>query len=127
MNFEVPERLRYHQTHEWVDSNGPNAIVGITDFAQEELGDVVFVELPDVGDTLAQGEQFGIIESIKAASDIYTPVAGTVVEINERVFDAPELVNQDPYGEGWLIQLDSEDDSAVDHLLSAREYREQTE
>jgi glycine cleavage system H protein len=99
---------RYSETHEWVDVEGGVATVGITDFAQAQLGDVVFLELPRKGRRLTAGEAFGVIESVKAASDLYAPVAGTVVEVNERLAANPELVNSDPLGEGWLIKVAAE-------------------
>lgn len=126
MSFDVPDELRYLETHEWVRVDDERATIGITDFAQDELGDVVFVELPDIEESLEQEEQFGIIESIKAVSDLYTPVAGTVTEVNEELLDAPELVNQDNYGAGWMIKLDVDGDPDVTNLLTAAEYRDQT-
>jgi glycine cleavage system H protein len=99
---------RYTETHEWVDVAGDVATVGITDFAQSQLGDVVFLELPRQGRKLSAGEAFGVIESVKAASDLYAPVAGTVLEVNERLAANPELVNKDPLGEGWLIKVQAE-------------------
>jgi glycine cleavage system H protein len=101
----VAER-RYSETHEWVSVDGQTATVGITDFAQAQLGDVVFLELPKKDAQLDAGASFGVIESVKAASDLYSPVAGKVVDVNERLTDAPELVNRDPYGEGWLVKLE---------------------
>ena len=95
----------YTETHEWVQADGDVATIGITDFAQSQLGDVVFLELPSVGRTLEPGDSFGVVESVKAASDLYSPVAGTVVEVNEALSETPEKVNGDPYGEGWLIKV----------------------
>jgi glycine cleavage system H protein len=95
----------YTETHEWVQADGDLATIGITDFAQSQLGDVVFLELPTVGRLLEAGDSFGVIESVKAASDLYSPVAGTVVEVNEALSDAPETVNRDPYGDGWLVKV----------------------
>ncbi|RLM57111.1 glycine cleavage system protein GcvH [Halobellus sp. Atlit-31R] len=125
--FEVPEDRKYQESHEYTTTGGDTVTIGITDFAQDELGDVVFVELPAAGDSVTRGEEFGIVESIKAVSDLYAPVSGTVAEVNEELFDRPELVNEDPYGEGWMLKVDLEDDAAFDALLSAEEYREQTE
>ncbi|HLQ60633.1 MAG TPA: glycine cleavage system protein GcvH, partial [Candidatus Acidoferrales bacterium] len=99
---------RYSETHEWVVVDGRTATVGITDYAQAQLGDVVFLELPKKGAKVAPGDSFGVIESVKAASDLYAPVAGTVVEVNERLAQNPELVNADPYGEGWMIRVEME-------------------
>jgi glycine cleavage system H protein len=125
MSFEIPDDLRYLDSHEWVREEDGTVRIGISDFAQDELGDVVFVELPDASDELAREEDFGVVESIKAVSDIYAPLAGTVVETNEDLLDQPELVNDDPYGEGWMITVDP--DESLDHLLSPDEYAEQIE
>ena len=127
MSFEVPEDRRYLETHEWVHLEDGRARVGITDFAQDELGDVVFVELPDEGSEFDSEENFGVVESIKAVSDIYAPVAGTVTELNDALRGEPELVNQDPYGDGWMIGLDPAGDDPLAGLLSSDEYREQIE
>jgi glycine cleavage system H protein len=124
--FEVPDDKRYLESHEWITTDSPTR-VGITAFAQDELGDVVFVELPDVGDTVTAGESFGVIESIKAVSDLYAPVSGEVTAVNEELFDQPELVNEDPFGAGWMLELDVESEGALDDLLSPEEYREQIE
>jgi len=124
MSFEVPDDLRYRESHEWIDPE--TGRVGITDFAQDELGDVVFVELPGEDDALEAGGELGVIESIKAVSDLYAPAPGEVTAVNEALFDAPELVNEDPFGEGWMIELDAEG-TDPDDLLAADEYREQIE
>src|SRR6187455_2164493 len=105
MAYKTPSELLYATTHEWVSSDGDQIIVGISDYAQHALGDVVFVELPEVGSTLEQGQSFGAVESVKAASDVYAPVSGEVIEINEALVDAPETVNSDPYAAGWMIKL----------------------
>jgi glycine cleavage system H protein len=125
--FEVPEDRKYLESHEYATTEGDTATVGITDFAQDELGDVVFVELPAEGDEVTQGEEFGVVESIKAVSDLYSPVTGTVVAVNEELFDRPELVNEDPYGEGWMLEVEVTDGGAFEDLLSPEEYRDQTE
>ncbi len=125
MSDEVPDELRYLESHEWIRVDDAAGTVGITAFAQDELGDVVFVELPNVGDTVAQEDQFGVIESIKAVSDLYAPVSGTITAINENLFDQPELVNDDPYGDGWMIELELADASELDALLDASAYAEQ--
>ncbi|MFC6875077.1 glycine cleavage system protein GcvH [Halobellus marinus] len=125
--FEVPEDRKYQESHEYATTDGDTATVGITDFAQDELGDVVFVELPEVGDEIARDEEFGVIESIKAVSDLYSPVSGTVTAVNDELFDQPELVNESPYGDGWMLEVEVADESEFDDLLSAEEYREQTE
>ena len=119
-----PTDLRYSSEHEWVRLLGDGtAEVGITEFAAESLGDVVYVELPAVGATLTQFEKMGEIESVKAVSDLYTPVSGTVVEVNEEASDSPEVVNDGPYGAGWLIKVSIEDESELDKLMSADQYQ----
>jgi glycine cleavage system H protein len=125
MSFDVPTDRRYLESHEWTTTDG-TVRVGITDFAQDELGDVVFVELPAEGDEVTKADEFGVVESIKAVSDLISPVSGTVVGVNEDLFDAPELLNQDPYGDGWMIEVEPSDD-AFDDLLTADEYRERIE
>ncbi|PSP85824.1 glycine cleavage system protein H [Halobacteriales archaeon QS_6_64_34] len=125
MSFNVPDDLRYLESHEWVHTDGATARVGITDFAQDELGDVVFVELPDGGDNLTAGEAFGVVESIKAVSDVYAPISGTVTAVNESLFDRPELLNEDPFGDGWMLEVEVGDEGELDELLSAEEYRDQ--
>ena len=109
MTFEIPDDCRYLETHEWVRPEDGTARVGITDFAQDELGDVVFVELPDEGADIHKDDEFGVIESIKAVSDLYAPISGTVTAVNEELFDAPELVNTDPFGDGWMLENDLAD------------------
>ena len=113
--------FRFTATHEWVASHDGSVRVGITDYAQAQLGDVIFLELPDAGTTLAAGEKFGVIESVKAASDLYSPVGGRVAETNARLQDAPETVNGDPYGEGWMLRLEDVDEEGA-RLLSESEY-----
>ena len=125
MSFETPDDRRYQESHEWALETDGVVRVGITDFAQDELGDIVFVELPDEGDEVTQDEAFGVIESIKAVSDLYAPVSGEVVAINEDLFDAPELVNDDPFGDGWMLEIDPSDESELENLLSPAEYEEQ--
>ena len=123
MSYEIPDDLRYIESHEWVREEDGVVRVGITDFAQDELGDVVFVELPSEGDELTKGDSFGVVESIKAVSDLYAPVSGTVTAANDALIDEPELVNESPFGEGWLIEMDPEE--SVETLLSPEEYAEQ--
>jgi glycine cleavage system H protein len=123
MSFDVPTDRRYLESHEWTTTDG-NVRVGITDFAQDELGDVVFVELPAEGDEVTKDDEFGVVESIKAVSDLVSPVSGTVVGVNEGLFDAPELVNQDPYGDGWMIEVEPSPEEEFDDLLTADEYRD---
>jgi glycine cleavage system H protein len=125
MSFAIPEDCRYLATHEWARHEDGTVRVGITDFAQDELGDVVFVELPDEGTEITADEEFGVIESIKAVSDLYAPVSGTVTAVNDDLFDAPELVNEDPFGDGWMLELDPADESELDDLLSPDEYEDQ--
>lgn len=127
MSFEVPDDLRYMESHEWTSTDDGTVRIGITDFAQDELGDVVFVELPGEGDEVTKDEEFGVIESIKAVSDLYSPVSGTVAAVNETLFDQPELVNDDPFGDGWMLEVEPSDREAFDDLLSPEEYREQIE
>jgi glycine cleavage system H protein len=122
----VPEDLHYSKDHEWVRVNGDVAIIGITDYAQNSLGDVVYVELPKAGDEFAANESFGSVESVKAVSEVFTPIAGAVVTINEALADEPETVNSDPYGEGWMIQLKMANPGEVDSLLTAAEYEDFT-
>ena len=117
--MNIPEDLQYTESHEWVRIEGDTATIGITDHAQDELGDVVFVELPGEGDTFDAGESFGTVESVKAVSDLYAPVGGEVVEVNSALEDAPENINEDPYGEGWIVKLSISDEP---HLLSPQEY-----
>jgi glycine cleavage system H protein len=119
--LNIPEDLQYTKSHEWVRTEDDTATIGITDHAQDELGDVVFVELPGEGDTFDAGESFGTVESVKAVSDLYTPVGGEVVEVNSSLEDAPEKINEDPYGEGWIIKLRTSDTA---ELLSSEEYEE---
>jgi glycine cleavage system H protein len=120
----VPKELKYSEEHEWVQVEGDLAIVGITDYAQRELGDIVFVELPNEGDTLTQTEPFGTVEAVKAVSEIFAPVSGEVVEVNENLEPTPQLINQDPYGDGWLLKVRMSDQGELEHLLSAQQYAE---
>ncbi len=121
--MEFPSSLKYTKEHEWARIDGRRATIGITDFAQDELGDVVYVELPEVGSTVTQMGTFGVVESVKAVSDLYSPVSGTVVEVNKKLEEHPELVNSDPYGEGWLLIVEMSNTSEVDTLLTAEEYQ----
>lgn len=119
----IPSDLRYATTHEWVRAEGDGIFtVGITEHAQDLLGDMVFVELPSVGDAVSTGDDVAVAESVKAASDVYTPITGEVVEINEALEGSPELVNSDPYGEGWMFRIKAEDPSEVESLLDAEGY-----
>lgn len=120
----VPENLRYTKDHEWIRVEGETGTVGITDHAQEELGDIVYVELPKVGATLEQSSSFGSVESVKAVSDIYCPVSGEVSDINPALAESPEKVNDDPYGEGWLMKLKLTSPGQLDGLMTAAQYTE---
>ncbi|MDF1782200.1 MAG: glycine cleavage system protein GcvH [Alcanivoracaceae bacterium] len=124
----IPAELRYASSHEWIrlEDDG-TAYVGISEHAQEAMGDLVYVELPEVGVTFAAGDEAGVVESVKAASDIYSPVTGEVVAVNEALEDEPELVNRDPYGDGWLFQLKISDEAELENLLSANDYADTLE
>ena len=123
--MQFPTNLKYSKEHEWVRVEGNNAVVGITDFAQSQLGDVVFVELPTLGAVAVAGKRFSVVESVKAVSDIFAPVNGTVVEINETLNDAPEKVNQDPYGQGWIAVLELTDAAGLTELMDSEAYAAQ--
>ncbi|TAN36202.1 MAG: glycine cleavage system protein GcvH [Verrucomicrobia bacterium] len=122
--MNVPTELRYTKTHEWVRLDKGVATIGITDFAQEQLGDLTYVELPTVGDNVEAQSEVAVVESVKAAADIYAPVAGTIAEINKKLMDQPELVNSDPFGDGWLFKLRPDDASEIDMLLDADQYED---
>ncbi len=122
--MNVPETLKYTKDHEWTKIDGDVAVVGITDYAQGELGDVVFVELPSVGDKITRGESFGTIEAVKAVADLFAPLSGEVIEINEKLESEPELVNKDPYGDGWMLKIKIENAQELDELLDASAYKE---
>jgi glycine cleavage system H protein len=120
--MDFPGDVKYTKEHEWARQAGREVTIGITAHAQEELGDIVFLELPKVGAKVVQGKTFGVVESVKAVSDLYSPVSGTVTRINEALLDAPETVNGDPYGKGWMIVLKTAEDDSLDSLLSAGDY-----
>lgn len=122
MNF--PEEFKYTEDHEWILIEDDVVTIGITDFAQDQLGDIVFVELPEVGDSLEVGKSFGVVESVKAVSDVYAPVSGEVVEVNEELPDDPEVLNNSPYGDGWMIKLKLADTTALDALMDVAAYQE---
>lgn len=122
MNF--PATLKYSKDHEWVRVEGDEAVVGITDFAQRELGDIVFVDIDTVGDEVAANQVFGTIEAVKTVSDLFMPVAGTILEVNPEIDGSPELVNQDPYGAGWIVRVKLDNAADVDSLLTAEAYQE---
>ena len=120
--MNVPTELKYSEEHEWAKVEGERITIGITDFAQSELGDIVFVELPEVGDTLEVGEPFGSVESVKTVSELYAPISGKVVAVNSALTDAPEKVNEAPYGDGWMIVVELSDASELEQLWSADKY-----
>jgi glycine cleavage system H protein len=124
--MSYPDDLAYSREHEWVRADGKRATIGITSFAADELGDIVFVELPEVGARLTQFGTFGVVESVKAVSDLYAPISGEVVEVNEALRDTPELLNSDPFGEGWIARVELGDRAELDALLSAEAYAEAT-
>lgn len=121
--MEFPKELQYSQEHEWVAIEENIATIGITDYAQEQLGDVVYIELPEVGTQVTKDEAFGVVESVKAVSDIYAPVSGTVTEINVPLPDSPETINDDPYGDAWMIRVDMSDPGEVEDLMTAAQYK----
>lgn len=122
--MNIPENLKYTKDHEWIKVNGDEAYVGITDYAQNELGDIVFVEIETEGEKLDKEEVFGTVEAVKTVSDIFMPISGEVIEANSKLEDSPEIVNKDPYGEGWLIKIKLSDKSELDDLLEASKYKE---
>jgi len=122
--MNIPENLKYTKDHEWIKVDGDTVTVGITDYAQGELGDIVFVEIETEGENLEKEEVFGTVEAVKTVSDIFMPVSGEVVEVNPKLEDSPEIVNKDPYGEGWLIKVKLSDKSEIDDLLDASKYKE---
>lgn len=122
--MQVPETLRYSEEHEWVLVADGVATIGITDHAQEELGDIVFVELPAIGAVLTKSATLGVVESVKAVSDVYAPVGGTVTTVNDRLTGNPEIINEDPYGEGWMVKVTLTDAAEIEKLMTAAQYRE---
>lgn len=122
--MEFPQELRYSHEHEWVTVEENIATIGVTDYAQEQLGDVVYVELPQVGTQVTKDEAFGVVESVKAVSDVYAPVSGTVTEINVSLPDSPETVNEDPYGDAWMIRVEMSDPNELEDLMTAAQYKE---
>lgn len=120
--MNIPSELKYTKDHEWIRVNGDEGIVGITEFAQKELGDIVFVEVETVDETLEEGETFGTIEAVKTVSDLFMPVSATITEYNEALADTPELINKDPYGEGWIVKVKITDPGQLDELLDAEGY-----
>ncbi|MBW2707289.1 MAG: glycine cleavage system protein GcvH [Deltaproteobacteria bacterium] len=120
--LSFPEDVRYAESHEWVKAAGDTARIGITDYAQDQLGDIVFVELPDVGESFEKGAEFGTVESVKAVSELYLPVSGEIVAINEALEDAPELINNTPFSDGWMIEVKLDDSSEIDALMDKDAY-----
>ena len=124
MDYNIPSELRFTKDNEWVRRDEDRVTIGVTDFAQDQLGDIVYVELPNPGESITQGEPFGVIESVKAVSDLLAPLSGAVVGINEELADQPELVNESCYGKGWMLQIKPADETAIDSLLDAEAYRQ---
>lgn len=122
--MDNPENLKYTKEHEWLNIDGSIITIGITDYAQDSLGDIVFVELPKEGVEVAKGETFGVVESVKAVSDLYSPVTGKVVEVNDDIMEAPEVINDDPYGDAWMIKVEVTDSNDLDETLDSAEYGE---
>ena len=122
--MSIPEELKYSDDHEWMRKEGELVVVGITDYAQGELGDVVYLDLPAVGDVFSQKEAFGSIEAVKAAADLYMPIAGEIVKVNDALPDSPETINKDPYGEGWMVMIKIENSSEYDALMDAAAYQD---
>lgn len=125
--MNIPENFKYSKDHEWIKVEGDEALIGITDFAQKELGDIVFVEVETVEETLDKDEVFGTVEAVKTVSDLLLPVGGTILELNEKLDSEPELINKDPYGEGWIIKMKITNPSELDELMDAGGYKELTE
>lgn len=124
---EIPEELRYTEDHEWVKLTDGEVQYGITDYAQEELGDIVYIELPEVGDEVEKGDMIGVIESVKTVSDLYAPMTGNIKEVNEALEEAPETINEDPYGDGWIVTIEYNDKSEYESLMDAEEFKLHTE
>ncbi|MBW1722158.1 MAG: glycine cleavage system protein GcvH [Deltaproteobacteria bacterium] len=122
--LQLPEDVRYAEDHEWARAEGESVRIGIDDYAQDQLGDIVFVELPQPGDSFSKGDEFGTVESVKAVSELFMPIGGEVLSVNSALEDAPELVNKDPYGEGWMIEIKPADPSEMDALLTRETYLE---
>lgn len=120
----LPDDVKYSKDHEWAQSRGDNVRIGITDYAQDQLGDIVYVEVPEVGDTFDKASEFGTVESVKAVSEMYMPIGGEIVAVNEELEDAPELLNQDPYGKGWIVEVKAADPAEMDDLMDKNAYLE---
>lgn len=124
---EIPEELRYTEDHEWVKLTDGEAQYGITDYAQEELGDIVYIELPEVGEDVEKGDMIGVIESVKTVSDLYAPMTGTITKVNDELEESPETINDDPYGDGWIVKIEYEDKSEYESLMDGEEFKLHTE
>jgi len=122
--MEFPDDLKYSKEHEWVLVEGSVATIGITDYAQEQLGDIVFVELPALGDKVSKEDAFGVVESVKSVNDVYAPISGKVLEVNDDLPENPEMVNDDPYGDGWMIKIELADEEELEDLMTAEEYKD---
>jgi glycine cleavage system H protein len=125
--MEFPQDLKYSKEHEWIKVEGQTVTIGITDYAQDSLGDVVYVELPNEGSTVAKDETFGVIESVKAVSDLYSPVSGNIAEVNDAIVDNPEVINEDPYGDAWILKVELASTDELDGLLSSEDYQQYIE
>ncbi len=125
--MEFPQELKYSKEHEWLKVEGNTVTIGITDYAQDSLGDVVYVELPSEGAAMVQGETFGVIESVKAVSDLYSPVSGNIVEVNDSIIDNPDIVNEEPYGDAWMLKVELTSTEELDELLSSDDYQQHIE
>ena len=123
--MEIPENLLYTQEHEWIRVDGQDAVIGVTQFAQDQLGDIVFVELPEVGSVIEQESPFGVVESVKTVSDLYAPVSGTITAVNKDLEANPEQVNDEPYGKGWIIKIELTDENELKNLMSPEDYSDQ--
>ncbi len=121
--MDIPSELKYTEEHEWIDARDDIAVIGITDWAQGELGDIVYLELPDIGSTVKQMDVFGTIEAVKTVAELFSPVSGEVIEVNAKLEDEPELINSDPYSEGWMVKIRMDDPTELDNLLSADDYK----
>ncbi len=124
---DIPDDLKYTEDHEWIEIKDGRARYGITNYAQEELGDIVYVELPQVGEEVKKGDMLGVIESVKTVSDLYAPISGKIEKVNEELEAAPELINDEPYGDGWIVLIEISDETELDALLNPEEYKQETE
>ena len=123
MNKEIRDELKYTDTHEWLKIENKTVIIGITDFAQSEMTDIVFAELPDVGKVLKKGDELCVVESVKSVSEIYAPISGKIIKVNDKLEDTPEIINESPYDDGWLVELEINDKSEIENLLDAKSYK----